>query len=132
MDKRGFPNAPGEWNALPLRTRDYFLVVAGELAAVAGPSSIPKVQCVSTFLPADFALTITVHVLSRNFCGTWYDTMPVLGSKLTGTRPRPLTRICTLPGSIFPMLPRFALIRGNAVCTVSPSAGCVMRSFAPT
>jgi len=32
--------------------RDYFLGVAmGEVAAPAAPSSIPKVQCVSTFFP---------------------------------------------------------------------------------
>ena len=30
----GFPNTPREWNALLLRTRDYFLVAAGELATI--------------------------------------------------------------------------------------------------
>jgi hypothetical protein len=43
---------------------------AGE-AAVVPPSSMLNVQCVSTFLPADFALTITVQVLSLSRCVTW-------------------------------------------------------------
>jgi hypothetical protein len=48
--------------------------VAG--AGVAGPSPAPDSsilndQCVSTFFPPDFALTITVQVLSRSFCVTW-------------------------------------------------------------
>jgi hypothetical protein len=65
------PNAFGPEKPSFARARDYFFAAAGgELAAVAAPSSIPKVQWVSTFLPADFALTITVHDLSRSFCGT--------------------------------------------------------------
>jgi hypothetical protein len=45
----------------------YFFGV-GEADAAAGEpaSSTAKVQCVSTFLPPDFASTITLH-LSRNF-----------------------------------------------------------------
>jgi hypothetical protein len=51
--------------------RDYFLGVAtGEVAAPAAPSSIPKVQCASTFFPWDFALIITLHDFSCNFCVT--------------------------------------------------------------
>jgi hypothetical protein len=45
----------------------YFFGV-GEADGAAGEpaSSTAKVQCVSTFLPSDFASTITLH-LSRNF-----------------------------------------------------------------
>src|SRR5437879_5756102 len=42
----------------------YFFGVAD--AAAAPASSTAKVQCASTFLPPDFASTITLH-LSRNF-----------------------------------------------------------------
>jgi hypothetical protein len=38
-----------------------------EVAGAAPPSSTPNVQCVSIFLPSDFALRITVHDLSRSF-----------------------------------------------------------------
>ena len=48
--------------------------------AAAVPSSILNVQCVSIFLPPDTALTITVHVLSRSRCVTWYDTVEFLAS----------------------------------------------------
>src|SRR4030095_11513564 len=82
------------------QSRDYFLGVGmGDVAAPAAPS-IPKVQCASTFFPCDFALMITLHDFSCNFCVTCYETVPDFGSKLAGTTPRPLTRICTLPGSI--------------------------------
>ena len=58
--------------------RDYFLGVAmGEVAAPAAPSSIPKVQCASTFFPWDFALIITLHDFSCSFCVTWYDTVRI-------------------------------------------------------
>src|SRR5438105_9068698 len=43
----------------------YFFGVTDGLAA-APPSSTAKFQCASTFLPPDFASTITLH-LSRNF-----------------------------------------------------------------
>ena|SRR5437588_4848826 len=39
-------------------------------AALDPPWSTLKVQCVSTFLPPDFALTITVQVLSFSRCVT--------------------------------------------------------------
>ena len=49
------PNAFAAEKPSLVRARDYFLAAAaGEVAAVAAPSSIPKVQCVSTFLPAGF------------------------------------------------------------------------------
>src|SRR5207247_9048013 len=49
----------------------YFLgVAAGVVAVAAADSSIPNVQCVSTFLSPDFALSITVQFFSRNFCVT--------------------------------------------------------------
>src|SRR5205823_8621410 len=64
-----------ETRALPeLSSPDHFLGVgfgfAAAAAAGAAASSIPKVQCASTFFPWDFAPTITVHVFSRNFCVT--------------------------------------------------------------
>src|SRR5437667_12431984 len=43
----------------------YFFGVTDGLAA-APPSSTAKVQCASTFLPPDFASTMTLH-LSRSF-----------------------------------------------------------------
>src|SRR5436190_2479185 len=52
----------------------FFAVGAGFAGAGAGApaaaASMPKVQCASTFLPSDFALTITVHEFSRSFCVT--------------------------------------------------------------
>ena len=42
----------------------------GAVAPPVAPSSIPNVQCASTFFPSDFALTITVQDLSRSFCVT--------------------------------------------------------------
>src|SRR5216684_9428071 len=45
--------------------------VADGAEAAAPDSSIPNVQCASIFLPSDFALRMTVHVLSRSFCVTW-------------------------------------------------------------
>lgn len=66
------PKPTPETGVLPgreLPSSPYFFgVAAGETAAA--PSSIPKVQCASIFLPSDFALMMTVHVLSRNFCVT--------------------------------------------------------------
>ena len=53
-----------------LRKQNYFFGVTAGAAAGAPPSSIPNVQCVSTFLSPDFALRITVQLLSRNFCVT--------------------------------------------------------------
>src|SRR3954469_14500295 len=41
-------------------------------AAFGVPSSMLNVQCVSTFLPPDFALTITVQFLSFSRWVTWY------------------------------------------------------------
>ena len=49
--------------------------------------------------------------------------MLVFGSKDAGTTPNPLTRIVTLPGSIAPKAERFAVINGNGLRVVSPSAG---------
>src|ERR1051326_5517234 len=66
-------------------------------AAFVTPSSMLNVQWVSTFLPPDFALTITVHVLSFSRCVTWYATVVLFGSKLASTLPSPLTRISTEP-----------------------------------
>src|SRR5262252_2596541 len=45
--------------AAPESSRDHFLGVAAGAAPPAVPSSIPKVQCVSTFLSCDFALIMT-------------------------------------------------------------------------
>ena len=47
----------------------------------------------------------------------------VFGSYFAGTRPSPLTRIFTEPGSIPPIAPRFALMSG-LLLAVEPSAGC--------
>src|SRR5882724_1801917 len=46
----------------------YFFGVGA--AAPAAPSSIPNVQCASTFFPSDFAVRITVQLVSRSFCVT--------------------------------------------------------------
>ena len=68
------PPTAGWQPALPrLSLRVYFFGVGvgvGDVDVAAAVSSIPKVQCVSIFLPPDFALRITVHVFSRNFCVT--------------------------------------------------------------
>jgi hypothetical protein len=57
-----------EDNAFHLLTAVYFFgVEAAGAAAPAAPSSIPNVQCASTFLPSDFAVRITVQLLSRSF-----------------------------------------------------------------
>src|SRR5256885_13466364 len=53
-----------------LGKQNYFFGVATGAAAGAPPSSIPNVQWVSTFLSPDFALRITVQLLSRSFCVT--------------------------------------------------------------
>src|SRR5262249_42248893 len=56
----------------PRRTRsqNYLFGIGVPAGGAAAASSIPKVQCASTFLPADFALTNTLHDLSRSFCVT--------------------------------------------------------------
>src|SRR5438067_6635087 len=73
---------------------------------------------------------MTLH-LSRNFFVTLYETVFVFGSKDAGTTPNPLTRIVTLPGSIAPKAERFALINGNGLRIVSPSAGLLAMFDAP-
>src|SRR5919204_3772838 len=70
--KRGFSNSEafGVNKSPLLETAAYFLGVAIGEVPLAAPSSIPKVQCVSTFFPWDFALIITLHDFSCNFCVT--------------------------------------------------------------
>src|SRR6185437_7665478 len=80
--------------------------IAGEAPGGAAPPSMAKLQCPWTFLPPDFASTTTL-TLSRSFCVTWYEAVFVFASNDAGTTPRPLTRICTLPGSIWPKAERF-------------------------
>src|SRR5207247_6149368 len=68
-----FPSAQSGSKAAAPWKRAYLFGVAIGFAAGAppvAPSSIPNVQCASTFFPWDFALTITVHDLSRSFCVT--------------------------------------------------------------
>src|SRR5438445_4791302 len=72
----GTPKPARETRGLPRTSlRVYFFGVGAGFAgagagAPAAAASTPNVQCASTFLPSDFALTITVHELSRNFCVT--------------------------------------------------------------
>jgi hypothetical protein len=62
------PSPTRETRALPgiIMSRYFFGVGEAETVGETPPSSTAKVQCASTFLPPDFASTMTLH-LSRNF-----------------------------------------------------------------
>ena len=70
-DAKYFSASPTLINIEQGTARSTYFFGVGDVAGPAPCSSIPNVQWVSTFLPSDFALTITVQVLSRSFCVTW-------------------------------------------------------------
>src|SRR6266576_2242805 len=82
LSQGGFKSAPFLWNggletAAPWEGDYFFGGGVGDFMGPPAPSSIPKVQCASTFLPCDFAVTNTLQDFSRSFCVTWYDIVPV-------------------------------------------------------